>query len=93
MARFRLGQFFTSKIKTSMLYVLRLLRQSLRHMCQQVQTRFQKKDDVLHEARAALQECKDMYQLLDLLFSTDFHRDEAFLELFQQRIQEIDDAH
>ena len=62
----------------------------LMHLCGKVQSLFQKKEAVPMEVRSALQECKDMHDLLDLLFSTDFHSDDAFLSLFERRIQELD---
>jgi hypothetical protein len=60
------------------------------HLCPKVQSLFQQRETVPIEVKAALQECQDMHDLLDLLFSTDFYRDEAFQGLFEQRIQELD---
>ena len=67
--------------------------QTLLHLYQKAQSLFQRKETVSVEAREALQECKNMEQLLDFLFSTDFYRDEAFQTLFQQRIEELDAAY
>jgi len=49
-----------------------------------------KQQGALPEAVAALQQCQNIEQLLDLLFATDFHNDEAFLRLFERRIDELD---
>ena len=65
----------------------------LMHLYQKAQSLFQRKAAVPVEARDALQECKNMEQLLDFLFSTDFYQDEAFQALFQQRIEELDAAY
>jgi hypothetical protein len=90
MARLHLYQFITPDIKIMTPCIFCRLRQSLHQLLQWVFLRFQKQEEVPKEVKAALQECQNMEQLLDLLFATDFHRDEAFLALFEKRIQEID---
>jgi hypothetical protein len=66
---------------------------NLLHLTGCVVSLFSRKETVLQEVRASLQDCQNMHDLLDLLFSTDAPRDEAFLSLFEKRIQELDDSH
>jgi hypothetical protein len=71
--------------------VISLTRQTLLHLVHKVHSLFRKKEgSVPQEVREALLQCQNMEQLLDLLFSTDFNKDEAFLKLFEKRIDEID---
>jgi hypothetical protein len=62
----------------------------IRHLWEKLHSLFHRKDDVPEEIKAALRDCHNMHQLLDFLFSTDFHKDERVLTLFERRIKEID---
>lgn len=66
-----------------------LTRESLLHLAKKAGSLFKGRDAVSQEVKVALQQCQNMHELLDLLFS-DIPRGEAFLSLFEQRIQEID---
>lgn len=70
--------------------LIHLTRESLLHLAAKAVSLFKGNDPVSQEIKAALQQCSNMEELLDLLFSTDFPHDEAFLSLFEQRIQELD---
>jgi hypothetical protein len=67
-------------------------RQLFKRLYQQVKALFCMQDEVPEEVKVALQQRRGMNDLLDFLFSTDFHRDEAFMQLFERRIQELDAA-
>ena len=73
--------------------LIHLTRESLLHLAAKATCLFGVADSVSQETKAALQQCQNMQELMDLLFSTDFPHDEAFLSLFEQRIQELDAQH
>jgi hypothetical protein len=65
----------------------------LLHLYQKVQVLFPGKGQASKEMGKAIHACSNAHELLDLLFSKDFSRDEVSLSLFEQRIHEIDAAY
>jgi hypothetical protein len=49
-----------------------------------------KKGEVPPELQANIDECASLSQLLDLLFSTDFILDEAIIDAFDRRIDQLE---
>jgi hypothetical protein len=71
--------------------LISLTKAALLHLLHKARALFTPKEDpVPQEVRDALQQCQNMEDLLNLLFASDFHKDEAFLRLFEKRIEELD---
>jgi hypothetical protein len=70
--------------------LLVLTSQTFQHLLQKVLSCGGKKDDVPPEVKEAIQQCQTMEDLLDLLFATDFNKDEQVIALFERRMEEIE---
>ena len=51
---------------------------------------FVPKGEVPPELQQAINDCSTLEQLLELLFTTDFIKDEAILKAFDQRMEELE---
>ncbi len=60
------------------------------YLLRRVQSLLTKKADVPEELTQALQQCQTVEALLDFFFTTDFYVDEAFIALFEKRLQELE---
>lgn len=60
------------------------------YLLRRVQSLFTPRAEVPEEVKTVLQECKTVEELLDFFFTTDFYVDEAFISLFEKRMQELE---
>jgi hypothetical protein len=70
--------------------IVSLTKQTFQGLLQKVCSMGQEKAAVPAEVKIAIQKCNSMQELLDLLFATDFNKDEAVIALFEKRMEEID---
>jgi ribosomal protein S2 len=65
-------------------------RKGMQHLTQKVLSFNRPNGRVPEELQDAINGCKTMDQLLHLLFTTDFVKDEAIIDAFDRRIDELE---
>ena len=70
--------------------VIHVTKHTLQHLFAKVLSLGKNRQDIPTEIKQAILECQTLEELLDLLFATDFHKDEAVIKLFERRMWELD---